>query len=214
MEDLSKHKIFTMEDTKRDALLTAAMSKFAKNGYKKTTTDEIIAAAEISKGLLFHYFGTKKDLYIFLFEYANEIIMKDFYTQINIRQRDILERLRNMFLLKLQLTNKYPAIFDFVGSAFFEKDSAVAAKIEEYSNLLYFDAKKEILKDIDLSLFKGNFDLEKAIEIIMFTLRGYSEAQASPEKRINDYNQEHERYIREIDEYITVLRTVFYKEDK
>ena len=64
MEELRKHKIFTMEDTKRDALLTAAMSKFAKNGYKKTTTDEIILEAEISKGLLFHYFGTKKDLYI------------------------------------------------------------------------------------------------------------------------------------------------------
>ncbi|MEY8001337.1 TetR/AcrR family transcriptional regulator, partial [Clostridium sp. Mt-5] len=48
-----------MEDTKRDALLTVAMSKFANNGYKKTTTDEIILEAEISKGLLFHYFGTK-----------------------------------------------------------------------------------------------------------------------------------------------------------
>lgn len=119
MEDLTKHKIFTMEDMKRDILLTVAMSKFAKNGYKKTTTDEIISEAEISKGLLFHYFGTKKDLYIFLFKYANTTIMQDFYTQINMKERDILERLWNIFLLKLELTNKYPAIFDFVASAFF-----------------------------------------------------------------------------------------------
>jgi AcrR family transcriptional regulator len=214
MEDLTKHKIFTMEDMKRDILVTVAMSKFAKNGYKKTTTDEIISEAEISKGLLFHYFGTKKDLYIFLFKYANTTIMQDFYTQINMKERDILERLRNIFLLKLELTNKYPAIFDFVASAFFEKDPVVATKINEYTNQLYFDAQKEMFKDIDLSLFKENFDVQKAIDIIIFTLRGYSEAQTSPEKRIKDYSKEHERYIREINEYITVLSMVFYKEDR
>lgn len=213
MEELSKHKIFTMEDTKRDALLTAAMSKFAKNGYKKTTTDEIVLEAEISKGLLFHYFGTKKDLYIFLFKYANIIIMQEYYIQINIKERDILERLRNMFLLKLELINKYPAIFDFVTSAFFEKDPTVVGKINEYTNLLYFDVKNKMLKDIDLSLFKENLDIEKTINIIIFTLKGYSESQTSPEKRVEDYNKEKDRYIREIDNYITILRTAFYKED-
>ncbi|MEY8002035.1 hypothetical protein AB8U03_17965, partial [Clostridium sp. Mt-5] len=168
---------------------------------------------EISKGLLFHYFGTKKNLYIFLFKYANTIIMQEYYSQINIKEKDILKRFRNMFLLKLELTNKYPAIFDFVTSAFFEKDPAVAGKINEYTNLLYFDVKNEMLKDIDLSLFKENFDIEKAINIIIFTLKGYSESQTSPEKRIEDYNKEQARYIREIDEYITILRTAFYKED-
>lgn len=214
MEELIKHKIFTMEDTKRDTLFTVAMSKFAKNGYKKTTTDEIIAGAEISKGLLFHYFGTKKDLYIFLFKYAYITIMQDFYAHIDMKERDILERFRKMFLLKIELTNKYPAIFDFVASAFYEKDPAVTAKISEYTNQLYVDVQKEIFKDIDSSLFKANLDVQKAINIIIYTLRGYSEAQASPEKRIDDYSKEHERYIREINEYITMLRTAFYKEAK
>jgi TetR/AcrR family transcriptional regulator len=212
VEELTKHKIFTMEDKKRDTLLTAAMRKFANNGYKKTTTDEIVLEAEISKGLLFHYFGTKRDLYIFLFEYANDKIMQDFYERIDMKKRDILERLRNIFLLKLELINKYPAIFDFVSSAYFEKDPAVAELINNYTNQLFQDAQKEIFKDIDLSLFKANFDVQKAIDIIIYTFKGYSEAQASPEKHIEDYNKEHERYIREIDDYISVLRAAFYKE--
>jgi AcrR family transcriptional regulator len=203
-----------MEDTKRDTMLTVAMRKFAKNGYKKTTTDEIISEAEISKGLLFHYFGTKKDLYIFLFEYANTTIMQDFYAQIDMKERDIFERLRNMFLLKLKLTNKYPAIFDFVASAFYEKDSAVAAQINEYTHQLYSDVQKDMFKDIDLSLFKTNLDVQKAINIIIFTFRGYSETQASPEKHIEDYSKEHELYINDINEYISVLRAAFYKEGK
>ncbi|MDU4658730.1 MAG: TetR/AcrR family transcriptional regulator [Clostridium butyricum] len=211
MEELRKHKIFTMEDSKRNNLLTVAMSKFARNGYKKTATDEIISEAEISKGLLFHYFGTKKDLYIFLFEYANATIMQDFYGQIDMEEKDILERLRKMFLLKLQLTNKYPSIFDFVASAYFEKDTAVFSEINKYSTEMSLDAQKKILKDIDLSLFKENNNIQKVIDIIIYTLRGYSEAQALEGKLIEDYSKEHERYIREIDEYINLLRTAFYK---
>lgn len=214
MEELIKHKIFTMEAAKRDALLIVAMSKFAKNSYKKTTTDEIILEAEISKGLLFHYFGTKKDLFIFLFQYAATTIMKEYYAQIDMKERDILKRLRNTFSLKLRLTNKYPAIFDFVATAFFEKDPAVAGKIHQYADQMYFEAQNEILKNIDQSLFKENMDIQKAVDIIIFTLRGYSESQASPEKCVEDYGKEHERYIREMDEYITLLRTAFYKEEK
>lgn len=137
--------------------------------------------------------------------------MQDFYTQIDMEEKDILKRLRKMFLLKLQLTNKYPAIFDFVSSAYFEKDPVVSSKINKYSNEMFLDTQKKILKDIDLSLFKENNDIQKVIDIIIYTLRGYSEAQDSEGKLIEDYNKEHKRYIREIDEYITVLRNAFYK---
>ncbi|QHI73435.1 TetR/AcrR family transcriptional regulator [Aminipila terrae] len=214
MEELRNHKIFTMEDIKRNTLITVAISKFAKNGYKKTTTDEIILEADISKGLLFHYFGTKKDLYVFLFKYSINTVMQEYYTQIDLQERDILKRLRNSFLLKFQLTNKYPAIFDFIASAFFERDPVVVHEISEYTKLLYFDVQNEILKNIDLSLFKKNVNTEKALNIILFTLRGYSDSQTSPNKRIEDYNKEISRYSKEIDVYISMLRTAFYKEDR
>lgn len=212
MEELKKHKIFTMEDTKRNVLLTVAMRQFAKNGYKKTTTDEIILEAEISKGLLFHYFGTKKDLYIFLFQYANTTIMDEYFARIDFKERDILERLRRMFLLKLELTQKYPAIFDFVTSAFYEEAPAVAVKVNAYTKQWYFDVQNKMLADYDASLFKVNIDPEKALNVFLFTLRGYSGAQASPKYRMEDYSKEYARYRREIEEYIIVLRTAFYQE--
>ena len=117
-------------------------------------------------------------------------------------------------MLKFELTNKYPAIFDFIASAFFEKDPVVTPKISKYTKLLYFDVQNEILKNIDLSLFKSNLDTEKAVSIILFTLRGYSDSQTSPNKRMEDYSKEITRYSKEIDAYISVLRTAFYEEDK
>jgi TetR/AcrR family transcriptional regulator len=209
---MDTHKIFTMDETKRNALFSAAMDEFAKNGYKKTTTDAIISKAGISKGLLFHYFGTKKDLYIYLFKYANKIIMNEYYEKIDYKSKDIFLRLKRMILLKFELTGKYPAVFDFVSSAYFENDPAVANEIDRDVNNLYAEASSKLIEDIDMSLFKPGFDSKRTIEIILFTLKGYSETQISPGKKIDDYRSEYDRYAKEIDEYIAVLRAAFYKE--
>lgn len=48
---------------KREQIIRAAMKNFSKNGYRKTVMDEIVADAGVSKGLVFHYFGSKKALY-------------------------------------------------------------------------------------------------------------------------------------------------------
>ena len=43
---------------KREQIIRAAMKNFSK-----TVMDEIVADAGVSKGLVFHYFGSKKALY-------------------------------------------------------------------------------------------------------------------------------------------------------
>lgn len=211
---MDKHKISAMSEEKRTALLTAAMAEFAQNGYKKTSTDAIISRAGISKGLLFHYFGTKKDLYIYLYEYANRIVMKEYNDKIDYDSKDIFARLRSMILLKFKLIEAFPAVLDFISSAYFEKDSAVVEVISQDSKKLYQEASGKLLEGIDLSLFKPGIDHKIAIQIILFTIKGYSEAQASSEKKTKDYSSQINHYIHEIDEYITALKAAFYREDR
>ena len=49
---------------RRVAVLSAAVTEFAKSGYAGTSTDAIAARAGISQPYLFRLFGTKKDLFI------------------------------------------------------------------------------------------------------------------------------------------------------
>lgn len=58
------HKVMRIEDEKRERIIVAAMQEFVK-GYRNASTDRIVQSADISKGLLFHYFGTKKKLFFF-----------------------------------------------------------------------------------------------------------------------------------------------------
>ncbi|MFN8528050.1 MAG: TetR/AcrR family transcriptional regulator [Anaerolineae bacterium] len=55
-----------IRDDRREQILTAARIVFASKGYGATVIDDIAAAAGISKGLIYHYFPGKEDLFVAL----------------------------------------------------------------------------------------------------------------------------------------------------
>ena len=57
---------------KKELILSAGMKEFSQKPYKEASTDSITKACGISKGLLFHYFGSKKAFYFFCLERAME----------------------------------------------------------------------------------------------------------------------------------------------
>ncbi|KZL90506.1 TetR/AcrR family transcriptional regulator [Clostridium magnum] len=68
-------KFESLPQEKKKRILDACIEEFALNGYDKASTNSIVKKAGISKGLLFHYFGSKKTLFLYVFDYcANYLI--------------------------------------------------------------------------------------------------------------------------------------------
>ena len=61
-----------LSDDKKELILSSGMKEFSQKPYKEVSTDSITKACGISKGLLFHYFGSKKEFYFFCLERAME----------------------------------------------------------------------------------------------------------------------------------------------
>ncbi|WP_020671018.1 TetR/AcrR family transcriptional regulator [Amycolatopsis nigrescens] len=55
-------------EAKRRRILDAATDCFARKGFERTTTADICAEAGISSGSLFHYFPTKRAVFLAIFE--------------------------------------------------------------------------------------------------------------------------------------------------
>jgi AcrR family transcriptional regulator len=51
-------------DERRAQLVRLGIDLFASRSYDDVSIDELARAARISKGLLYHYFGTKRDFYV------------------------------------------------------------------------------------------------------------------------------------------------------
>lgn len=48
---------------KYETLIRTAYQQFALHGYEKTTIDDILKASNISKGLFYHHFANKNELF-------------------------------------------------------------------------------------------------------------------------------------------------------
>lgn len=55
---------------KKDRILSAGIIAFSQKAYKEVSTDNIVKQCQISKGVLFHYFGSKKAFYLYCLEVA------------------------------------------------------------------------------------------------------------------------------------------------
>ena len=196
--------------SKRTAILNAAMDEFT-NGYEKASTDAIVKSAGVSKGLLFHYFGSKKELFLYAYEYAMQTVIAEFYDLINLNNRDILDRLKQILLLKMDLMHKHPKIFDFISRASFPDHEEVTENIKAFQNKLMNEVTPQVFYDIDRSLFREDIDVDTAISVIVFTMRNYALDEANPAKSTTDYCADYDRYLQDLERYIKLFRTSFYK---
>ena len=74
---------------------------FAEYGYDATSTDQIVQEAGISKGILFHYFGSKKNLYLYIVRYANQLLTDVVMKQLDVTEgEDFFERIKRLIAEK------------------------------------------------------------------------------------------------------------------
>ena len=60
---------------KHDRIIQAGLIVFARDGYSKAKIMDIAASAGIGKGTVYEYFRSKKELFLSVFSYVNELIL-------------------------------------------------------------------------------------------------------------------------------------------
>lgn len=197
-----------MHPEKRDKIINSVLEEFSKNDYAKASTNNIVKNANISKGLLYHYFGTKKNLYETLKHFVMETTIKDVQEKTNWENRDIFERIKEVTFIKFQISHRYPYIFDFAGIVFQNHSvEDIKKMVEDFSPSLY---EQIFTLNIDFSLFKERVDVQKSINIIRWTLERFSEETRARMMALHqtiDFKQ----IENEMDAYLEILKESFYK---
>jgi len=207
MEEILKN----MEKGKRDKIINSALEEFSKNVFQKASTNKIVQKAGISKGLLFHYFNSKRELYDKLEEYVVLLITDAIREQVDWTGSDLVERIKQITLIKFKLMNQYPYIYDF--SLAMLKNGSVEALKGRYEKDFTGLMTKVYQENIDYGLFKEGIDLQKVIRIIQWTLDKYGEEFIEKFKQTGKCIEPDQIYT-DVEDYLNILKIAFYKEQK
>jgi Transcriptional regulator len=192
---------------KQNLIIDAALICFGTNGYKKTSVRDIAAAAGISKALVFHYFGTKKALYLYLIDLCTHMIMNELDEKFDNTVTDFFARILLSTSIEISVMKKHPAILTFLDSVYFENDDEVKGDIQT----LLASSESESLRSkiafegIDTSKFKDDIDPKLVMKILTLLTDGY--LSKMPKTGIDL-----DALCEEFDDYINLFKRNFYKE--
>ena len=130
-------RFFELKKEKQDRMINAACSVLALNGYANASTDEIVKAASISKGLLFHYFGSKRGMYAFIFDFSVRYAELELRSAIREPSSDFFKLLEQLLSANVTILRQYPCLLLFLESARLETDPELTALMEGRAESYY-----------------------------------------------------------------------------
>lgn len=162
-------------DVRRNRILEAALVEFADKGYRKASTNTIVREAKVSIGLLFHYFISKKELYIFIYKHAKDTVKNEVFAKVNFADRDVLNRLQSATLVKSDSYTKHKLF-----SKIFEKHALVKDEdILERTKKIVKDNNNESFEkafhNIDYFLFNDKINIDRSLEVMKWTIERITE---------------------------------------
>jgi TetR/AcrR family transcriptional regulator len=204
-------KFFNLDPEKQDRIINAAINEFAQKGYDNASTNEMVKEAGISKGLLFHYFKNKKQLFFFLFDYCYNIVADEFYKKVDLAESDFFKRIRQAVQIKMDLQTKYPDILTFIQEAFMQDSPEIKDEFDKKKQELNAVNIGIIYDGIDLTKFRDDVDVQKILKVISWTFEKMSDEELLKAKMVPGHKIDYDKVFMEAEEYFEIFIKCFYK---
>lgn len=219
---ISYESFENLEVTKRLNIINAGFKIFAEYGYAKASVMDIVTEANIAKGSLFYYFGSKKNFFIYLYDYCGHQ-MEEFVDQpgpdgkpFYMAYTDFFERLEAIQSHKMKVSIEYPHMAAFMHKAIIDNDPSIKEEIQKYNERYTKERAMLFFQGLDCSKFKEGIEPFMIIQLLTWCSEGIinqlrieeSQKPAS-DNAIPDFSRAKQLYF----EYVKLFRSNFYKEE-
>jgi len=204
---------------KQETILLAAANEFAEHGYAEASTNRIVQAAGIGKGMLFYYFGSKLELYHDLIERMGKII-EEYCEKLLLPQEqvDIIETLWRATRVKMEAYVAHPALFDFLARLYlYPQELQVSEETKRRFGELSARRDQvmgELFARADMSRLRQDISEERLVRYLGWAMDGYSQhianqVRSAQIKKVSDVDWR--PFWEEFDRYMEDLKTLFYQ---
>ncbi len=197
-------KFFDLKKEKQDRMINAALKVFAIQGYRHGSTDDIVREAAVSKGLLFHYFGSKVGVYQFIYDYSVRYMTLELRSTVDSKESDLFMVIRQVERARMHAMRGYPYMQQFLNRSMSEDCYEALLAVEEKKNVLE-EAGAAINAQIDYTALPAGIDGEKLRRMLDFTIKGLMA------ERFQDASFQPEMLYEEICDYLDMTRKIVYR---
>lgn len=188
-----------LPDDKRKRIINAAYEVFGRYGYNKASIGDIAKAACVSKAALFHYFGTKQEMYFYIYDFATVLIA----SKMQEGTQDLFESIRLSTKAKLQVFQEYPTMYYFLKSIVIEPQELLN-ELKPRNQECVEQASKLVFKNIDWSRLRTD-NIQEVMKLLTWVTEGCVR---------ENLHLSFDETVREVDKYLEYLKQAIYKEDK
>ena len=200
-------KFLALTEEKRLTILNAALQCFGKFGYEKASINDIAVAAHISKASVFQYFGSKKQLYIYLLEYCKKIIEGIFDKEALDSQTDLFDRIMTSSKIEMESFKTQHFILQFISSVWEETSPDVLDSLAILTEETCKFRNDMILREDDALKFKNPEDAGPVFQMLLLMAEGYAARYRGAD------TFDFDTVMDDFQKNIAILRKNFYKEE-
>ena len=148
----------------RRRIMDSALDEFSRQGYGASSINTICSAQNISKGIIYHYFKTKDDLYLACVEECFELLTRYIRTNLITGQGSIEEQLENYFTVRMTFFREHPVYQPVFCETVISPPAHLKSEIQarkQAFDTLNTDILESLLQEVPL---RPHFTKEEVIE--------------------------------------------------
>ena len=133
---------------KQERVLDAAIDEFSRWGYEKASINRMVGRLGIAKGSIFQYFGSKKNLYFHIFEYAVGLVRRSLKgVKTETEGEDFFIRLSKSLRAGVYFIQRYPRIYQIYLKMLFQEDFPFRADLLRTIRIFSMDYLRPIVEE-------------------------------------------------------------------
>lgn len=205
-----------LDPGKQGRIVDAALVEFGEKGFERASTNAIVERAGIGKGMLFYYFGSKTELFEFVYDYAIEYLTKEYLDLLATADSgDFLDRYERLTQIKRRAMTQSPQLFKFFESLYAPANDAYVDKCRRRIDDIRERVLQHLNEGLDYTLFRDDLAPERVVTYLKWLMNSY-ESDVTNRFRSGDFELGDERSIADewtrFSAFLDDLRTAFYKE--
>lgn len=197
---------FNLRAERQKHIIDAALLVFGRNGYRKASIADIAEEAGIAKGMVIYYFGSKKNLYMYLAELCAKIMVEEMERGFDKNVTDFFDKVKMLTDIKIAMLKRHSSAILFLTSTYFETSKDVRDDIKRFLADNMSIRERWVFDGTDVSRFKDGVDPKLLEKFLIWTGEGMASNLPT-----DDNTERLDELVSEFYQCLDYMKAHFYK---